>query len=83
MGRAIGVSAETLAAFTDGTGAAGVVEAEEHRLRLLGVSNVPNLLLNGRVLVPGPADVDTYVAALDQAIFPAGPSPRDNPRLLN
>ena len=83
IGRAHGLSAETLAAFADGTGAAGVVEAEEQRLRLLGVSNVPNLLLNGRVLVPGPADVDTYVVALDQAIFPAGPSPRDNPRLLN
>lgn len=83
IGRASGLSAGLLAAFENGTGAAGVVEAEEHRLRLLGVSNVPNLLLNGRVLVPGPADVDTYVIALDQAIFPAGPSPRDNPRLLN
>jgi hypothetical protein len=30
----------------------------------------PNLLINGRVLVPGPADVSTYVQALDQALFP-------------
>jgi predicted DsbA family dithiol-disulfide isomerase len=77
------MAADLLATFEDGSGAAGAVEAEEQRLRLLGVENVPNLLLNGRVLVPGPADVDTYVTALDQAIFPAGPSPRDNPRLLN
>ncbi len=35
------------------------------------------------VLVPGPADVDTYVLALDQAVFPPTPSPADNPRLLN
>lgn len=83
LGRTNGLPDSVLAAFEDGTGASGVVEAEEQRLRLLGVSNVPNLLLNGRVLVPGPADVETYVSALDQAIFPAGPSPRDNPRLLN
>jgi predicted DsbA family dithiol-disulfide isomerase len=83
IGRANGMPADLLATFEDGSGAAGAVEAEEQRLRLLGVENVPNLLLNGRVLVPGPADVDTYVTALDQAIFPAGPSPRDNPRLLN
>lgn len=83
IGRSAGLPADVLAAFGDGSGAPGIVEAEEHRLRLLGVVNVPNLLLNGRVLVPGPADVDTYVMALDQAIFPPGPSPRDNPRLLN
>lgn len=83
IGRAVGLSGAAVAAFEDGSGASGAVEAEEQRLRLLGVGNVPNLLLNGRVLVPGPADVDTYVTALDQAIFPAGPSPRDNPRLLN
>ena len=83
IGREAGLSDAAVAAFEDGSGAAGVVEAEEQRLRLLGVGNVPNLLFNGRVLVPGPADVDTYVIALDQAIFPPGPSPRDNPRLLN
>ena len=59
------------------------MQAEEQRLLLMGVRNVPNLLLNGRVLVPGPADVDTYVLALDQAVFPPSPSPADNPRLLN
>ena len=44
---------------------------------------LPNLLLNGRVLVPGPADVDTYVQALDQAMFPGTPPAATHPRLLN
>jgi hypothetical protein len=42
----------------------------------------PNLLINGRVLVPGPADVSTYVQALDQALFPQlAASPADKKHL--
>lgn len=83
IGRAAGLADATILAFEDASGEAGSVQAEEQRLLLMGVRNVPNLLLNGRVLVPGPADVDTYVLALDQAVFPPSPSPADNPRLLN
>jgi len=50
------------------------ITAEEKRLRGFGVTATPNLLINGRVLVPGPADVSTYVQALDQALFPQLPS---------
>lgn len=50
-----------------------VVLAEEQRLQSLGVQNVPNLLLNGHVLVPGPAEEAIYVQALDQALFPQAP----------
>jgi predicted DsbA family dithiol-disulfide isomerase len=50
-----------------------VVLAEEQRLRSLGVQNVPNLLLNGHVLVPGPAEESIYVQALDQVLFPQAP----------
>jgi len=57
------------------------VVAEELRLRSLGVQNVPNLLLNGHVLVPGPAEVDTYVQALDQVLFPAADTAEAPPRL--
>ena len=57
------------------------VVAEELRLRALGVQNVPNLLLNGHVLVPGPAEVDTYVQALDQVLFPAVDAAEAPPRL--
>lgn len=49
------------------------VLAEEQRLRALGVQNVPNLLLNGYVLVPGPAEEAIYVQALDQVLFPQVP----------
>jgi predicted DsbA family dithiol-disulfide isomerase len=58
------------------------VEAEEKRLRGLGVTGIPNLLINGRVLVPGPADVSTYVQALDQALFPDEMEPQSK-RLLH
>jgi len=57
-------------AFSDPAEGRDDVEAEEKRLRGLGVTGIPNLLINGRVLVPGPADVSTYIQALDQALFP-------------
>jgi predicted DsbA family dithiol-disulfide isomerase len=56
-------------AFTAGPKGREEVLAEERRLRGLGVEGVPNLLLNSRVLVPGAADVPTYIQALDQALF--------------
>lgn len=51
-------------------GGVALVLAEEQRLRALGVLNVPNLLINGQVLVPGPAEEAIYVQALDQVLFP-------------
>jgi predicted DsbA family dithiol-disulfide isomerase len=82
-GREAGLSEAALQAFEDATQEGKAVVDEEQRLRALGVENVPNLLLNGRVLVPGPADVDTYVQALDQAMFPGTPPAAAHPRLLN
>jgi len=64
------LDSDTLAAFGDRAAGRGDVDAEEQRMRGLGIAVVPNLLINGRVLVPGPADVPTYVQALDQALFP-------------
>ena len=83
LGREAGMSDAALASFADPNQEGDSVAAEEQRLQALGVENVPNLLLNGRVLVPGPADVDTYVQALDQAMFPGTPPAAVNPRLLN
>jgi predicted DsbA family dithiol-disulfide isomerase len=60
----------TRSAFEDRAEGRGDVDAEEQRMRGLGIAVVPNLLINGHVLVPGPADVSTYVQALDQALFP-------------
>ncbi len=73
---------EISAAFADPGEGRGDVAAEERRMRGLGIALVPNLLINGRVLVPGPADVATYVQALDQALFPELKSPI-NRRLLH
>ncbi len=69
-------------AFADPGEGRGDVDAEERRMRGLGIAVVPNLLINGRVLVPGPADVATYVQALDQALFPELKAPADK-RLLH
>jgi predicted DsbA family dithiol-disulfide isomerase len=54
----------------------------EERLRGFGVRTVPNLLFGGRVLVPGTVNVDTYVHALDQALFPSSEEePKAQPTL--
>ena len=64
------LEAASSAAFADPGEGRGDIDAEERRMRSLGIAQVPNVLINGRVLVPGPADVSTYVQALDQALFP-------------
>jgi predicted DsbA family dithiol-disulfide isomerase len=69
-------------AFTAGPQGRDEVLAEERRLRGLGVEGVPNLLLNSRVLVPGAADVPTYIQALDQALFTETPT-QERQRLLH
>src|SRR3569833_2041238 len=74
VGRESHLSDETLAAFANPEAGRDEITAEEKRLRGFGVTATPNLLINGRVLVPGPADVSTYVQALDQALFPQLPS---------
>ncbi len=71
----------TLTEFTGAGTGRDDVDAEEKRMRSLGIAVTPNLLINGRVLVPGPADVDTYVTALDQALFPQLREKRDKRRL--
>jgi predicted DsbA family dithiol-disulfide isomerase len=77
IGREAGLSADTLAAFANLEEARDEIAADEKRLRGFGVTATPNLLINGKVLVPGPADVSTYVQALDQALFPQLPAPSD------
>jgi predicted DsbA family dithiol-disulfide isomerase len=82
LGRARGLAAATLTAFNDPSAGADEVDAEEKRLQGLGVMATPNLLINGRILVPGPAEVATYVQALDQALFP-GLGASEDKRLLH
>ncbi len=74
VGRECGAGEDTLVAFGNPDSGRDEIAAEEKRLRGFGVVATPNLLINGRVLVPGPADVSTYVQALDQALFPQLPS---------
>jgi predicted DsbA family dithiol-disulfide isomerase len=77
-----GLESSTLAAFEDPAAGGSEVDAEQKRLRGLGVMATPNLLINGRILVPGPAEVATYVQALDQALFP-GLTATEDKRLLH
>ena len=77
VGPEAGLTHATLEAFRNPSEGRDDVVAEERRLRGLGVTATPNLLINGRILVPGPADVSTYVQALDQALFPELPAPQD------
>jgi predicted DsbA family dithiol-disulfide isomerase len=77
-----GVEESVREAFTAGSKGRDEVLAEERRLRGLGVEGVPNLLLNSRVLVPGAADVPTYIQALDQALFTETPV-QERQRLLH
>ncbi|MBX5460001.1 MAG: DsbA family oxidoreductase [Steroidobacteraceae bacterium] len=81
VGEESGLSAETLAAFANPAEGRDEIAADEKRLRGFGVVTTPNLLINGRVLVPGPADVSTYVQALDQALFPQLPAPTSRKQL--
>ncbi|HEV7717238.1 MAG TPA: DsbA family protein [Steroidobacteraceae bacterium] len=74
VGREVGLSADTLAAFGKPEEGRDEIAADEKRLIGFGVVATPNLLINGRVLVPGPADSATYVQALDQALFPELPA---------
>jgi predicted DsbA family dithiol-disulfide isomerase len=74
-----GFAAEAASAAAGGV---ALVLAEEQRLRALGVQNVPNLLINGHVLVPGPAEEAIYVQALDQVLFPQ-PAEAQPPRWLH
>jgi predicted DsbA family dithiol-disulfide isomerase len=83
LAREHGLKEATLAAFKDPASGGAQVDAEEKRLQGLGVNGTPNLLINGRILVPGPAEVSTYVQALDQALFPGLVASEDEKRLLH
>lgn len=80
IGAEVGLSAPLLESFGTSTEGADEVIDDERRLTLLGVTSIPNLLFNGRVLVPGPADESAYVQAIDQALFPP-PDPLRVPTL--
>jgi len=70
IGAECGLSDAVLTALRDPQAGYAEVIDEERRLLLLGVTAIPNLLFNRQVLVPGPADEQIYVKALDQALFP-------------
>jgi predicted DsbA family dithiol-disulfide isomerase len=71
IGTEAGLPAATLQRFRDTRAGDNALAGSEERLRGFGVRTVPNLLFGGRVLVPGTVNVDTYVHALDQALFPS------------
>ena len=70
IGAEAGLDEKILKIFRETREGETVLAGSEERLRGFGVRTVPNLLFGGRVLVPGTVNVDTYVHALDQALFP-------------
>jgi predicted DsbA family dithiol-disulfide isomerase len=76
-----GLSPSLVAEFVANDRDDPTLEREEARLRSFGVQSVPNLLFDRRVLVPGAVDVNTYVTALDETLFPAVEP--DSPRTLH
>ncbi len=83
LARESGIDPGVVETFEDSAAGRDAVRSESRRLRGLGVASVPNVLLNGTVLVPGPADVDTYVTALDRALFPGVGNAAPDRRLLH
>jgi predicted DsbA family dithiol-disulfide isomerase len=81
VGAEAGVSDKTLQTFRETRAGDSALVGSEERLRGFGVRTVPNLLFGGRVLVPGTVNVDTYVHALDQALFPSGDETQQQPTL--
>lgn len=81
IGAELGLTSGVVAGFADTAQGRGEVTGEEQRLRSLGLSTTPSLLVNGHVLVPGPANADTYVQAIDQALFPQLAVPADRQAL--
>ncbi len=81
IGAEAGVSDKTLQAFRETRAGDNALVGSEERLRGFGVRTVPNLLFGGRVLVPGTVNVETYVHALDQALFPTGDETQQQPTL--
>ena len=81
LARKWSLPADTQTAFADVSQGRDEVVADEQRLRTLGVSNVPSVVINGRVLVQGPADASIYVQALDQALFGEMPATRSRRQL--
>jgi predicted DsbA family dithiol-disulfide isomerase len=80
IARGVGLTQSLIDEFVASSSDTADVARAEERLSGFGVRAVPNLLFNGRVLVPGAVDVNTYVAALDQALFPV-PDGAAPPRL--
>lgn len=81
LGAEAGLSEATLQKFRDTRAGDAELAGSEERLRGFGVRAVPNLLFGGRVLVPGTVNVDTYVHALDQALFPVSEEEPAQPTL--
>ena len=83
LGADAGLTEATLQKFRDTRAGDQALVGSEDRLRGFGVRTVPNLLFGGRVLVPGTVNVDTYVHALDQALFPASEDEAQAPPTLH
>ena len=81
LGRQAGLDAAAIGRFQRRDSGLAEIRAEEKHLREMGVSGVPNYILNGKYAVAGAQDADALVRAFDQVMFARGPNPAISSRL--
>ena len=69
LAREAGTEKEAIDRFHRQDGGLEQVRAEEQHLRKLGVSGVPNYILNGKYAVAGAQDSDALVRVFDRVLF--------------
>ncbi len=68
IARDAGLDAEETRLFLDSDGGAAEVRAEEVEHRLMGVSGVPLIIVNGTAVISGAQRPDTFLAAFEEAV---------------
>lgn len=69
LARQAGLDVEAIDRFQRWDSGLAEVRAEEKHLRQLGVSGVPNYILNGKYAVAGAQDANALVRVFDQVLF--------------
>jgi predicted DsbA family dithiol-disulfide isomerase len=81
LGKEAGLDAAAIHRIQRQDGALKEVRAEEEHLRKLGVSGVPNFILNGKYAVAGAQDSDALVQVFDQVMFDTRANPMSSSRV--
>ena len=81
LARQAGLDAEAISKFQQRDSGLAQVRAEEKHIRNLGVTGIPNYILNGRYAVAGAQDADALVRVFDQVMFDNDAGPGSSARM--